>query len=339
MKRNNAKVIIFYVALIAVIFVAVFAMLGDTTTKEKVNFSDIMHYFEEDRVKEFEVSNENVITLVIYKTDKTGVLLPEDVVNLPTEKVSYKLRDVSLFVNAFEKYEGTVQNLVKYEYEPLAEYPWWISFIPSLLTVAAIILFGVFMTKQMNKSSGGMMSFGKAKAHVPQGDKNKVTFADVAGAEEEKEELVEIVEFLKDPEKFAKLGAKIPHGVLLVGPPGTGKTLLAKAVAGEAGVPFFSMSGSDFVEMYVGVGASRVRDLFETARKAPAAIIFIDEIDAVGRHRGAGLGGGHDEREQTLNQLLVEMDGFGSHEGIIIMAATNRADILDPALRRRYVKI
>ena len=236
MKRNNAKVIIFYVALIAVIFVAVFAMLGDTTTKEKVNFSDIMHYFEEDRVKEFEVSNENVITLVIYKTDKTGVLLPEDVVNLPTEKVSYKLRDVSLFVNAFEKYEGTVQNLVKYEYEPLAEYPWWISFIPSLLTVAAIILFGVFMTKQMNKSSGGMMSFGKAKAHVPQGDKNKVTFADVAGAEEEKEELVEIVEFLKDPEKFAKLGAKIPHGVLLVGPPGTGKTLLAKAVAGEAGV-------------------------------------------------------------------------------------------------------
>ena len=334
MKRNNAKVIIFYVALIAVIFVAVFAMLGDTTTKEKVNFSDIMHYFEEDRVKEFEVSNENVITLVIYKTDKTGVLLPEDVVNLPTEKVSYKLRDVSLFVNAFEKYEGTVQNLVKYEYEPLAEYPWWISFIPSLLTVAAIILFGVFMTKQMNKSSGGMMSFGKAKAHVPQGDKNKVTFADVAGAEEEKEELVEIVEFLKDPEKFAKLGAKIPHGVLLVGPPGTGKTLLAKAVAGEAGVPFFSMSGSDFVEMYVGVGASRVRDLFETARKAPAAIIFIDEIDAVGRHRGAGLGGGHDEREQTLNQLLVEMDGFGSHEGIIIMAATNRADILDPALLR-----
>ena len=334
MKRNNAKVIIFYVALIAVIFVAVFAMLGDTTTKEKVNFSDIMHYFEEDRIKEFEVSNENVITLVIYKTDKTGVLLPEDVVNLPTEKVSYKLRDVSLFVNAFEKYEGTVQNLVKYEYEPLAEYPWWISFIPSLLTVAAIILFGVFMTKQMNKSSGGMMSFGKAKAHVPQGDKNKVTFADVAGAEEEKEELVEIVEFLKDPEKFAKLGAKIPHGVLLVGPPGTGKTLLAKAVAGEAGVPFFSMSGSDFVEMYVGVGASRVRDLFETARKAPAAIIFIDEIDAVGRHRGAGLGGGHDEREQTLNQLLVEMDGFGSHEGIIIMAATNRADILDPALLR-----
>ena len=200
------------------------------------------------------------------------------------------------------------------------------------------------MTKQMNKNSGGMMSFGKAKAHMPTNDKDKVTFSDVAGAEEEKEELVEIVEFLKNPEKFSRLGAKIPHGVLLVGPPGTGKTLLAKAVAGEAGVPFFSMSGSDFVEMYVGVGASRVRDLFDTARKAPAAIIFIDEIDAVGRHRGAGLGGGHDEREQTLNQLLVEMDGFGSHEGIIIMAATNRADILDPALLRpgrfdRQVKV
>ena len=180
-----------------------------------------------------------------------------------------------------------------------------------------------------------MNSFSKARAKMAQQDaKDKVTFRDVAGADEEKEELEEVVEFLKDPAKFAKLGAKIPHGVLLVGPPGTGKTLLAKAVAGEAGVPFFSISGSDFVEMYVGVGASRVRDLFDTARKAPASIIFIDEIDAVGRHRGAGLGGGHDEREQTLNQLLVEMDGFGSHDGIIVIAATNRPDILDPALLR-----
>ena len=334
MKKNNSKVILFYLALIAVIFVAVFAMLGTPAEKKDVNFSDIMHYFEEDRVKEFEVSNENIITLVIYKTDKVGVLLPEEAAGLQTERVSYKLRDVTIFRDSFEKYEGNLKNLQVYEYEPLAEYPWWISFIPNIIMIVVIIILGIYMTKQMNKSSGGMMSFGKAKAHVPQGDKNKVTFADVAGAEEEKEELVEIVEFLKDPEKFAKLGAKIPHGVLLVGPPGTGKTLLAKAVAGEAGVPFFSMSGSDFVEMYVGVGASRVRDLFATARKAPAAIIFIDEIDAVGRHRGAGLGGGHDEREQTLNQLLVEMDGFGSHEGIIIMAATNRADILDPALLR-----
>ena len=335
MKKNNSKVILFYLALIAIIFVAVFAMLGTPSTKEKVNFSDIMHYFEEDRVKEFEVSNENIITLVIYKTDKVGVLLPEDVVDAPTEKISYKLRDVTIFRDSFEKYEGNLKNLKIYEYEPLAEYPWWLSLLPNIVMIVAFILLGIYMTKQMNKGAGGgMMNFGKAKAHVPQDDKNKVTFADVAGAEEEKEELVEIVEFLKDPHKFSKLGAKIPHGVLLVGPPGTGKTLLAKAVAGEAGVPFFSMSGSDFVEMYVGVGASRVRDLFATARKAPAAIIFIDEIDAVGRHRGAGLGGGHDEREQTLNQLLVEMDGFGSHEGIIIIAATNRADILDPALLR-----
>ena len=334
MKKNNSKVILFYLALIAVIFVAVFAMFATPTTKEEINFSDIMHYFEEDRVKEFEVSNENIITLIVYKSDKAGVLAPEDVANLETEKISYKLRDVTIFRDSFEKYEGNLKNLQVYEYEPLAEYPWWISLLPNMLLIIVMVVLGIYMTKQMNKSSGGMMSFGKAKAHVPQGDKNKVTFADVAGAEEEKEELVEIVEFLKDPQKFAKLGAKIPHGVLLVGPPGTGKTLLAKAVAGEAGVPFFSMSGSDFVEMYVGVGASRVRDLFATARKAPAAIIFIDEIDAVGRHRGAGLGGGHDEREQTLNQLLVEMDGFGSHEGIIIIAATNRADILDPALLR-----
>ena len=333
-KKGNFKVIVFYVALIAIIFVAVFAMLGNPTSQEEVLFSDIMNYFEENRVQEFEVSNENILTLVVYKTDKVGALAPEDVLGVPTQKISYKLRDVSIFIDAFEDYKGNT-NLVKYEYEPLAEYPWWVSLLPSLLSILVMIFLGIYITKQMSKGAGGgMMNFGKAKAHMPQNDKNKVTFSDVAGAEEEKEELVEIVEFLKDPQKFSKLGAKIPHGVLLVGPPGTGKTLLAKAVAGEAGVPFFSMSGSDFVEMYVGVGASRVRDLFETARKAPAAIIFIDEIDAVGRHRGAGLGGGHDEREQTLNQLLVEMDGFGSHEGIIIIAATNRADILDPALLR-----
>lgn len=345
MKKGNLKVIIFYIVLIAIIFVAVFAMLGSPSGKDEVMFSDIVNYFEEDRVKSFEISNDNVITLVIYKSDKVGVLEPSDVVFAETENVSYKLRDIEIFINTFENngYKNN-ENLGPYNYEPLEEYPWWLSLLPNALLIIVMIFLGIYMTKQMNKSAGGMMSFGKAKAHVPTNDKNKVTFADVAGAEEEKEELVEIVEFLKDPQKFAALGAKIPHGVLLVGPPGTGKTLLAKAVAGEAGVPFFSMSGSDFVEMYVGVGASRVRDLFETARKAPAAIIFIDEIDAVGRHRGAGLGGGHDEREQTLNQLLVEMDGFGSHEGIIIMAATNRADILDPALLRpgrfdRQVKV
>ena len=344
MKKGNLKVIIFYVVLIAVIFLAVFAMLGSPANQENVNFSDIMHYFEENRVKEFEVSNDNILTIVVYDIGKAGTLTPEDVVGAPTKSISYKLRDVSIFIDSFEQYKNNT-NLVKYEYEPLTEYPWWISLLPNVLMIIVFIFLGIYMTRQVNKNGGGgMMNFGKAKAHIPQNDKNKVTFADVAGAEEEKEELVEIVEFLKDPEKFAKLGARIPHGVLLVGPPGTGKTLLAKAVAGEAGVPFFSMSGSDFVEMYVGVGASRVRDLFSTARKAPAAIIFIDEIDAVGRHRGAGLGGGHDEREQTLNQLLVEMDGFGSHEGIIIMAATNRADILDPALLRpgrfdRQVKV
>ncbi|MBQ7397277.1 MAG: ATP-dependent zinc metalloprotease FtsH, partial [Clostridia bacterium] len=213
----------------------------------------------------------------------------------------------------------------------------WLSILPSLilslLLIGAIIYYFVSMSK--NGGAGKANSFGRARVKTPSpDDKNRVLFRDVAGADEEKEELQEVVEFLKNPAKFSTLGAKIPHGVLLVGPPGTGKTLLAKAVAGEAGVPFFSISGSDFVEMYVGVGASRVRDLFETARKAPASIIFIDEIDAVGRHRGAGLGGGHDEREQTLNQLLVEMDGFGAHDGIIVIAATNRPDILDPALLR-----
>ena len=210
--------------------------------------------------------------------------------------------------------------------------PWYVSNLPLIIMV---VLFVVFMIVSFRQTGGGKLSgFGKSKARHGENTKEKVTFADVAGADEEKAELEEVVEYLKNPAKFTGLGAKIPHGVLLVGPPGTGKTLLAKAVAGEAGVPFFSMSGSDFVEMYVGVGASRVRDLFDNARKSNAAIIFIDEIDAVGRQRGAGLGGGHDEREQTLNQLLVEMDGFDGHSGIIVMAATNRPDILDSALLR-----
>ena len=221
---------------------------------------------------------------------------------------------------------------------PVTTYPWWVSLLPYVLIIVVVIALYAYAMKKMMSGGGGpagkMGGFGKAHVKTPLDEKNKVTFADVAGADEEKEELVEIVDYLKDPTKFARLGARIPHGVLLMGPPGTGKTLLAKAVAGEAGVPFFSISGSDFVEMYVGVGASRVRDLFETARKAGSAIIFIDEIDAVGRQRGTGLGGGHDEREQTLNQLLVEMDGFGSHEGIVVIAATNRADVLDPALLR-----
>ena len=227
--------------------------------------------------------------------------------------------------------------LNSYDIRPANTLPWWVSLLPAIFIIIAMVALYYFATKRMMNSGGpGAKTGGFGKAHVkmPTDDKNKITFRDVAGADEEKEELVEIVDYLKAPTKFARLGARIPHGVLLMGPPGTGKTLLAKAVAGEAGVPFFSISGSDFVEMYVGVGASRVRDLFDTARKAGSAIIFIDEIDAVGRQRGTGLGGGHDEREQTLNQLLVEMDGFGSHEGIVVIAATNRADVLDPALLR-----
>ena len=213
-------------------------------------------------------------------------------------------------------------------------YPWWLSMLPTIILLVVMIIFWVIMFRQSGGSGRGAMSFGKSRAKVHVADKNSVTFDDVAGADEEKEELEEVVEFLKAPQKFKELGAKIPRGVLLVGPPGTGKTLLAKAVAGEAKVPFYSISGSDFVEMFVGVGASRVRDLFEQAKKTSPSIIFIDEIDAVGRQRGAGLGGGHDEREQTLNQLLVEMDGFGVNQGVIVIAATNRPDILDNALLR-----
>lgn len=211
---------------------------------------------------------------------------------------------------------------------------WWISLIPSAVIIILMVVFFMMFANQSGGGGGKVMSFGKSKARMHTDADKKVTFANVAGADEEKEELEEIVDFLKSPERYNKLGARIPKGVLLVGPPGTGKTLLARAVAGEAGVPFYIISGSDFVEMFVGVGASRVRDLFETAKKSAPCIIFIDEIDAVGRHRGAGLGGGHDEREQTLNQLLVEMDGFGINEGIIVIAATNRPDILDPALLR-----
>ena len=217
------------------------------------------------------------------------------------------------------------------------ETSWFVSLLPTILLFAALIIFWWFMYRRMSATmgdAGKQMNFGKAKIKNMNDEKRKTTFADVAGADEEKEELQEIVEFLKNPKKYNELGARIPKGVLLVGPPGTGKTLLARAVAGEAGVPFFSISGSDFVEMFVGVGASRVRDLFEQAKKNSPCIIFIDEIDAVGRQRGAGLGGGHDEREQTLNQLLVEMDGFGANEGVIMIAATNRPDILDPALMR-----
>jgi cell division protease FtsH len=219
-------------------------------------------------------------------------------------------------------------------YLPASDTPWWAGLLSTLLPILLIVGFVFFMLQQTQGSGNRVMQFGRSRARLLDPEKKKVTFADVAGVDEAKEELEEIVEFLKDPKRYNEIGARIPKGVLLYGPPGTGKTLLARAIAGEAGVPFFSISGSDFVEMFVGVGAARVRDLFEQAKKNSPCIVFVDEIDAVGRHRGAGLGGGHDEREQTLNQLLVEMDGFSANEGIIIIAATNRPDILDPALLR-----
>ncbi len=319
-RSGNFRTILIYILVVGVLIFMLSSLFTGANQKDP-QYGDIVKHFENEEVTEFFVSNEGVIKLTL-KDEKT---------------VTYQLASISFFredlgeLIAEQHAAGIITN---YEYEPATTWPWWVSILPY---VAMLILFAVlwiFMMGQIGGKNGKPGGFAKARVKTPADTKQKVLFSDVAGADEEKEELKEIVEFLKNPEKFARLGAKIPHGVLLMGPPGTGKTLLAKAVAGEADVPFFSISGSDFVEMYVGVGASRVRDLFETARKAPASIVFIDEIDAVGRHRGAGLGGGHDEREQTLNQLLVEMDGFGAHEGIIVMAATNRPDILDPALLR-----
>ncbi|HCC34804.1 MAG TPA: ATP-dependent zinc metalloprotease FtsH, partial [Ruminococcaceae bacterium] len=260
------------------------------------------------------------------------------------KEYKYDVPNVDIFYGDIHKYvqlqnrinKDNADKQIAADYKRGNETAWLMNMLPYLVLGVGLVLAWYFIMKRMGQSMGGdkTMSFGKSKAKQAGADKRKTTFADVAGADEEKEELREIVEFLKSPKKFNELGARIPKGVLLVGPPGTGKTLLARAVAGEAGVPFFSISGSDFVEMFVGVGASRVRDLFENAKKNAPSIIFIDEIDAVGRQRGAGLGGGHDEREQTLNQLLVEMDGFGANEGVIVMAATNRPDILDKALLR-----
>ncbi len=341
MKKSNLKIIVFYIVLILGVVLALSFMFRGTEA-EVVQYSDVVDYFEKDAVKSFVIDSGNYIEMTVYtETDPaTGAVIPDDT---KTKVVGYQLQSLGLFVEDLGRYyvgtdiQSANANLKSYDIQPLEETPLWVAFLPYLIVIVVFVILFIVISRQATGGKGGagkMMNFGKARVKTPDMSKDKVMFSDVAGADEEKEELEEVVEFLKDPQKFCKLGAKIPHGVLLVGPPGTGKTLLAKAVAGEAGVPFFSISGSDFVEMYVGVGASRVRDLFENARKHPASIIFIDEIDAVGRHRGAGLGGGHDEREQTLNQLLVEMDGFGSHDGIIVIAATNRPDILDPALLR-----
>ena len=333
--KKGLKTLLLYVVMIAVVMIVVFYVTGSFKPKE-ITYSEVYDYFQNEQVHSFEVSNTNELTMLLYPSDENGINYDAEEKELI--KVSFKLRSLSLFHETiYEKFVPDQHErdvIVEYHYQPEQNLPIWVSFLPYIILIVLMIAFWVFFMGKANNPGGKIASFGKAKVKTPTADKDRVLFSDVAGADEEKAELEEVVEFLKNPPKFTKLGAKIPHGVLLMGPPGTGKTLLAKAVAGEAGVPFFSISGSDFVEMYVGVGASRVRDLFENARKAPASIVFIDEIDAVGRHRGAGLGGGHDEREQTLNQLLVEMDGFGSHDGIIVIAATNRPDILDPALLR-----
>ena len=316
MKKRNIKTIVLYIVLILVVIFAANALLSGMNSATKLSYSEIIELFERNEVKEFKVEENG--KLILTKTDGT--------------QITRMLLVFSVFREDIEPYLNN-SNLEKYDYAEPSQNSWLINLLPYLLMTVLMIVLGVIFMKKAG-GAGGVANFGKSRARLLDQDKKRVLFSDVAGADEEKEELREIVEFLKKPEKYRKLGARIPRGVLLQGPPGTGKTLLAKAVAGEAGVPFLSISGSDFVEMYVGVGASRVRDLFETAKKAPASIVFIDEIDAVGRHRGAGLGGGHDEREQTLNQLLVEMDGFGSHDGVIVIAATNRPDILDPALLR-----
>ena len=338
--KKNFSVILFYLVIIVLIVLVSSQLLG-RGSYEKCTYAQVEDFFEDDLVKKYEVSNTYRLTMEVYVKDASsedGFTHDENgKITNKTKLYSYQLSGLSLYKfdrNADEYSKN--KNLENFDFEPETTLPWWVSLLPAVLVILALVALWVFASNQASGKAGGKMnSFGRARVKMPDpNSRERVTFKDVAGANEEKAELEEIVEYLKSPAKFSRLGAKIPRGVLLVGPPGTGKTLLAKAVAGEAGVPFLSISGSDFVEMYVGVGASRVRDLFETARKSPAAIIFIDEIDAVGRHRGAGLGGGHDEREQTLNQLLVEMDGFGTHDGIIVLAATNRPDILDPALLR-----
>lgn len=328
-NNNNGKTLLIYLLVsVAIICGLVYMLTSKSTKSSDKKYSEIMEQFDSLNVSQFELDLGS--GQLKYK------LKGEDKV------YSYTVPNVSLFANEVLGGEDAENYRKKYNTEnpddplqynliPISDNRFWLNLIPTLLMLGVMIFFFVFMMK--NAGGGKMSSFGKTNAKMAPSSK-KATFDDVAGADEEKEELKEIVDFLRDNKKYTEIGARIPKGVLLLGPPGTGKTLLARAVAGEAKVPFFSISGSDFVEMFVGVGASRVRDLFEQAKKNAPAIIFIDEIDAVGRQRGAGLGGGHDEREQTLNQLLVEMDGFEDNDSVIVMAATNRRDILDPALLR-----
>ncbi|MBE3579896.1 MAG: ATP-dependent zinc metalloprotease FtsH [Caldanaerobacter subterraneus] len=318
MKDNNK--IFRSMVLYLLIFIAIYAMVQlysqATPQVTKIDYGELVRYINANQIKSITLSGNQVKGVF-----KNGTEFESSV------------PDITNFMSFVDHY--ILEGKLDFKYEPQVGPPWWVQMLPSLFLVGVLILFWyIFMQQAQGGGGSRVMSFGKSRARMVTDKDKRVTFNDVAGADEEKEELQEIVEFLKYPKKFIELGARIPKGVLLVGPPGTGKTLLARAVAGEAGVPFFSISGSDFVEMFVGVGAARVRDLFEQAKKNAPCIVFIDEIDAVGRQRGAGLGGGHDEREQTLNQLLVEMDGFSVNEGIIVIAATNRPDILDPALLR-----
>ena len=332
---------------IPIILIVIISIFFTMQPKQEYSTSEIVYLFKNEQVKEYSLdfgSGELDIKKTDNKEIKTSVAsitIFLDTINPYVENYNNNIESYNKEAEEYNKDHKddpkALKEPMKYTWKQAADNSWWLSILPNLIL---IVLLGVAWWYFMRKLSSGMgdagkqMNFGKAKIKSINDEKRKTTFADVAGADEEKEELREIVEFLKNPKKYNELGARIPKGVLLVGPPGTGKTLLARAVAGEAGVQFFSISGSDFVEMFVGVGASRVRDLFDQAKKNSPCIIFIDEIDAVGRQRGAGLGGGHDEREQTLNQLLVEMDGFGANEGVIMIAATNRPDILDPALMR-----
>ena len=326
-QRNRARDIGFYVLILVLLACTLFTLLNQEPENE-LSYAQVKDFFKDEKVQEFTYNgSKNLLEMKVKDSSaKDGY-----------KTVYYKMYSFSLFYEEFgdlidEQYDKGI--IKDYQIEPVQS-TWWLQLIPYVLFIGFMVFWIVMMQRaQGGGGAGGAMKFGKARTRLGSEEKNRKTFNDVAGADEEKAELQELVEFLKDPKSFTKMGARIPKGVLLVGPPGTGKTLLAKAVAGEAGVQFLSISGSDFVELYVGVGASRVRDLFDQAKKVAPSIIFIDEIDAVGRQRGTGLGGGHDEREQTLNQLLVEMDGFGNNEGVIVMAATNRADILDNALLR-----
>ena len=317
--------------LFPIVIILGIAWLSGGEKQEKLKYYQVIEYFNSSQMEEFSLNASN--GALKYKLRGETEF---KVYKMPVSVVSAFHEDINPIVRKYNA--ENPENPIKDDYDDGSAGAWLLSILPTALLAILMVVIVVYMFRRMNQTmtneNNRSITFGKARVKQGKDEKRKTTFADVAGADEEKEELSEIVEFLKSPDRFNQIGARIPKGVLLVGPPGTGKTLLARAVAGEADVPFFSISGSDFVEMYVGVGASRVRDLFEQAKKNSPSIIFIDEIDAVGRHRGAGMGGGHDEREQTLNQLLVEMDGFGANEGVIIIAATNRPDILDPALLR-----